>query len=88
MDKENEDFTDRLSSLKVEMAGYEKDIANQIQHLYSQNSGGNFKVDLKNDPRNAVKVLHQDVMELLDAAKEKSSYLERYAVDIFLISYH
>ena len=75
--KENENFTERLTSLKIEIQSYEKDIKSQIQHLYTQHLDTKFKVDLKGDPRNAVKILHQDVLELLEEAREKSVYLER-----------
>ena len=52
-----------------------------MQVLHSQNVFG-FKVDLKHDPRNAVKVLRQDLLDLLEDVQEQSGALERRSEDL------
>lgn len=44
---------DRIASLQAEIKAYSSDIVNYVQSLYSPNS---YEVDLRNDPRNILKV--------------------------------
>jgi hypothetical protein len=51
-----------------------------ISGLYSNNIMG--IVNLKNDPRNAIKMLQHDVIDCLQSASERSLIREEYASDI------
>ena len=52
MDKEN--IEERISALKLELKHYNQEIISHVEVLNSQNFK-NLKIDLKNDPRNAVR---------------------------------
>ena len=61
----------------------------QVELLHSQNIN-NVKIDLKNDPRNAVKLLRQDVLELIESTHENSTIAEKryyYVIFKFEINY-
>ena len=66
-----ENIEDRIAAIHSELTTYRLEILKHVKALHSQNVS-NFKVELKNDPRNAVKVLRQDVLDLLGSSQENS----------------
>ena len=79
--KENDEFSERVRSLKLELETYGKEIMRQTSALYTS-SGGSTHVNLKSDPRNALKILKHDVMEMLTTCSAKSDYSNRFGSDL------
>ena len=80
-DKENEEFGERVRSLRSELDSYGKEIMRQLTALYT-NCGSATLVNLKSDPRNALKILRHDVVEMLSTCAAKSEYNRRFAADL------
>jgi hypothetical protein len=76
---EKESFEHRISTLQVELDSCMKDIVEHVSSLYAPE---NIPTNLRNDPRNAVKILHHDVLDVLRAAQDRASYREKFASDI------
>jgi len=66
------DYNERLSSLDNELKTYSNDIINHITNIYTSSSSSS--INLKNDPRNLLKVFQHDINELLDHHKENHHY--------------
>jgi hypothetical protein len=64
---------DQITSLRSELKTYGDDIINHISTLYSSNSSS---IDLKNDPRNMLKIIKHDIAQLLQEAQTESEYNE------------
>lgn len=77
---EGESFPDRISRLETELRLCGNDIMEHITGLYSNNITEN--VNLKNDPRNAIKMLQHDVIDCLQSASERSLAREEYTSDV------
>lgn len=76
---EKDSFEHRISTLQVELDSCMKDIVNHISSLYAPE---NIPINLRNDPRNAVKILQHDVLDVLHSAQERANYSESFANDI------
>ena len=63
------DYNERLSSLDNELKTYSNDIINHITNIYTSSSSSS-SINLKNDPRNLLKVFQHDINELVDHHKE------------------
>ena len=77
---EIESFPDRISNLQAELKKCGNEITAHISGLYSDNSAG--VMNLKNGPRNAIKLLQHDVIECLQVAQERSDIRNEYAPDV------
>ena len=64
---------EQIASLRSELKTYGADIVNHIKALYSSSESS---VDLKNDPRNMLKILKHDISQLLQEVKSESQYNE------------
>ena len=83
MDKESESFSTRIEFLQTELKKCSKDIIDHICRLYAPADGSSTNlIHLKNDPRNAIKVLHHDVVDCLKLANDRESFNEKYLPDI------
>lgn len=67
---------DQIVSLRSELKAYGADIVNHISTLYSSNSSA---IDLRNDPRNMLKILKHDISQLLQEVQAESQYNEENA---------
>jgi hypothetical protein len=61
-------FEHRIASLKLDLLKYGSDIMDHISVLYAGNETTN-GIDLKNDPINMLKILRQDVAEVLQQSQ-------------------
>lgn len=77
---EIESFPDRISNLQAELKKCGNDIMSHISGLYSDNVSG--VMNLKNGPRNAIKLLQHDVIDCLQSAEERSVIRNEYASDL------
>jgi hypothetical protein len=79
---DRESFSERILSLRAELGACGKEIVAQITALYSEGKDGIAQINLKNDPRNAIKVLQHDVLDCLQEAKTRSDLRDSYASDL------
>lgn len=77
---EVESFPDRIRSLQAELKKCGTEIMTHISGLYADNTTG--VMNLKNGPRNAIKLLQHDVIDCLQVAEERSSIRNEFASDI------
>lgn len=89
-----EDFKEKLASLRAELRYYEDQIYSQISAIHghggvafggdktSSGHGRKPAVDLRNDPRNALPLLENDVHALLKEAQKSSEYFELHKDEI------
>ena len=70
----------RIVSLKAELELVTQDIVSHVSSLY--NPENDAAINLKNDPRNAIKVLQHEVLDCLETAQERGAYRERFAADV------
>ena len=64
------EYNERLSSLDNELKTYSNDIINYISSIYSSSSSSS--INLKNDPRNLLKLYQHDINELLTYSNENA----------------
>lgn len=64
---------DQILSLRSELKTYGAEIVNHISTIYSSKSS---TIDLKNDPRNMLKIIKHDITQLLQEAQAESEYNE------------
>jgi hypothetical protein len=76
-----EQFNQRLSSLKADLALYGDDIVAHINSLYNVTTMGS-RFELKNDPFGMLGVLQVDVAELLKETQLKADFKTAHAADI------
>eukprot|EP01041_Mallomonas_annulata_P000737 gene737-1415_t len=76
-DKENLD--ERINVLQGEIQQYGTEIMNHVKSLYSTAESS---IDLKNDPRNVIKMLKNDVLDVLKTAKSRSEYLNKHETQL------
>lgn len=78
MDSKEIEFEERILSLKSELHQYGNEIINHINGLYSNISGFNDNkfqnINLKNDPRNSIKIFQHDVTEIIIEATALRDY--------------
>lgn len=74
------DMEERIASLKVDLKTYSKEIMDNIQSLYSDPAGKSF--DLKSNSTQILKILHHDVIEILQVSKEKKEVDAAHATEI------
>ena len=77
---EIESFPDRISNLQAELKKCGTDIMSHISALYSNSESG--VINLRNGPRNAIKLLQHDVIACLQSAEERSAIRNVYAADL------
>lgn len=77
---EVDSFPDRISVLQAELKKCGNEIMTHISGLYSDNSCGT--MDLKNGPRNTIKLLQHNVVDCLQIAQERSDVRNSYAPDV------
>lgn len=75
----NEDLDDRIIVLQSDLKKYSQEITNYINSLYSTRDSA---IDLKNDPRQVLKILKNDTVDLLQKAKTKSEFLRKHQSDM------
>jgi hypothetical protein len=78
MDSKEIEFEERIFSLKSELQQYGNEIINHINGLYANISGFNdtklLNINLKNDPRNSMKIFQHDVTEIMLEATSLRDY--------------
>lgn len=79
-DKEN-DTIQRIVALKADLDLSGKEIIKHITSLYS-NTANTTQINLKSDPRNALKILKHDVMEILELCNAKSECNKKHTADL------
>jgi hypothetical protein len=89
-EKYTSEMDERLAVLKADLEGSRRDIVNHISALYSSNGAFGAHFDLKNEPRNELRLLQHDVAEILaamgrqDVDENDNSIQECSAESIFL----
>lgn len=73
-------FEERVASLQMELKSYGKEIVDYISTLYAGNKPDS--IDLKNDPINMLKVLRNDVNDILKVAQSQNEYNIKYNTEI------
>ena len=77
---EIDSFPDRISNLQAELKKCGNEIMTHISGLYSDDNIGT--MNLKNGPRNAIKLLQHDVIDCLQLAQERSNIRNDYMPDV------
>lgn len=82
MDGENyhDNFQQRINNLESELKISGNNIMNHISSLYSDNESS--VINLKNDPRNAIKLLQHDVLDCLQSTQERAEIRKEFADDV------
>lgn len=82
------DYNERLSSLDSELKTYSIDIINHISSIYSppppttSTTTTSSSINLKNDPRNLLKLFQHDINELLSYSNENINSNSNSNIDI------
>ena len=79
--KANESLLQRITLLRQDLKTCSEDVVAHVTSLYDPTEN-NPNVNLKNDPRNAIKMLQQEVLDCLETAQERGNYRERFAADV------
>ena len=76
---EIDSFPDRINNLQAELKKCGNEIMTHISGLYSDKSS---VMNLKNGPRNAIKLLQHDVIDVLQSSQERTNIREEQVADI------
>ena len=79
--KANETLLQRITLLRQDLKTCSEDVVAHVTSLYAPTEN-NPNVNLKNDPRNAIKMLQQEVLDCLETAQDRGNYREKFATDV------
>ena len=83
MDKGAETLAQRISGLYVDLQTCQQEIVDHITALYGGSENIMVPVNLKNDPRNAIKMLQHEVADCIETVQERGgNYRDRFASDV------
>ncbi len=83
MDKGAETLAQRISGLLVDLETCQQEIVDHVTALYGGSENILTPVNLKNDPRNAMKMLQHEVLDCTETVQERGgNYRERFASDM------
>jgi hypothetical protein len=73
-----EDLEERISSLRIDLKSYGKEIAEHIRSLYT-NELPEKHIDLKaaDGPQSVLKILRQEISDILVESKSRSDFQEK-----------
>lgn len=80
-----DDLDDRIKSLQMDLRLSEEEILSHVTALYDGKTEGSCnlkKVNLRNDPRNALKILQCDVAEILSLISAEEKYQEEKGAEL------
>ena len=81
INKANETLLQRITLLRQDLKTCSEDVVAHVTSLYAPTEN-NPNVNLKNDPRNAIKMLQQEVLDCLETAQDRGNYREKFATDV------